>query len=266
MEYHFKKSVLLRLSFRIEKYFWLALPIILVILIWEGACFWGLVNNTLFPPPWKVAVSLWTMLSDGSLISDILASLWRVIFGLIIGSAIGIILGIATGRSKKIAKIISPLIHILRPLPPVAIIPLIIVWLGIGDVAKIFSISFAVFFPVWISAHIGSERIPSTYLWSARFLTASKLKVFFKLILPSSLPFIMSGIRTGVAMAFIMVFVSELAGASQGLGYRISISEWVYRIDDVMASLIVLALLCAVVDQLFIYLSNKVWPWIKLNR
>ena len=266
MEHFFKRSILLQLVYKIKKYFWKLLPIIVVILIWEGVCYFRIVNNALFPPPWKVAIALWQMLVDGSLISDTIASLWRVILGLSIGSIVGIGVGIATGRSDKIAKIISPIIHILRPLPPVAIIPLIIIWFGIGDIAKIFSISFAVFFPVWISAHIGSERIPLTYLWSARFLTVSKLKLFFKLILPASLPFIVSGIRTGIAMAFIMVFVSELAGASIGLGYRISISQLVYRIDEMMAALIVLALLCAIVDQLFIYIINKFLPWLKLNK
>jgi len=153
----------------------------------------------------------------------------------------------------------------LRPLPPVAIIPLIIIWFGIGAGAKIFSIAFAVFFPVWINTYIGSRQINHIFLWSGNLLTNSRLKILLKIIIPATLPFIVAGVRTSIAIAFIMVFVSELIGSSSGLGYRISISQLTYRIDEMMATLFVLGALGALSDKLFVFVINKKYSWLTKN-
>ena len=133
-----------------KRFLWFVLPIIVLIALWEFVSRSGFVNPALFPPPSRVAVALWRMITAGTLFSDLRDSLWRLLAGLFIGSAVGVILGLLTGRVKSFAAALSPIIQILRPLPPVAIIPLVIVWFGIDDGAKIFSIAFAVFFPVWI--------------------------------------------------------------------------------------------------------------------
>ena len=247
-----------------KKFLWFAPSIIFALVVWEITSHSSFISPNLFPPPSKVAVALWRMVMSGTLFSDLRDSLWRLTAGLVIGSTIGIFLGLLTGRIKSFTTTISPIIQILRPLPPVAIIPLVIVWFGIGDIAKIFSISFAVFFPVWLNAHIGARQIPRTYLWSAKLLTASSVKIFRKVIFPATLPFIIAGIRAGIAVAFIMIFVSELAGASSGLGYRISIAHSSYRIDTMIAGLVVLGALGATIDQLFIFATDKFLPWIKL--
>jgi len=232
---------------------------------WEIISRAEFVSLALFPPPSKVAIALWEMIITGVLFSDLYASLWRLAIGLFLGSVSGIFFGLATGRIKSFASIFTPIIQILRPLPPVAIIPLVIVWFGIDDGAKIFSIAFAVFFPVWINTHIGAEQVPQIFLQSTKLLTKSKNKIFFKVIFPASLPFSIAGIRIGIAIGFIMVFVSELAGASSGLGYRISIAHLSYRIDEMIAVLAVLGALGAITDQLFVFGINRLYPWINLS-
>ncbi len=248
-----------------RRFLWFVSPIVLVLVLWEFVSDSGLVNPALFPAPSKVAVALWLMVQAGTLLLDLQASLWRLLAGLVLGSSAGALVGLLTGRIKNFANALSPIIQVLRPLPAVAIIPLIIVWFGIDDGAKIFSIAFATFFPVWINTHIGSQQIPRAFLWSASLLTHSSLKVFREVVFPATLPFVMAGIRTGIAIAFIMVFVSELAGASSGLGYRISVTSLAYRIDEMVAALFVLGALGALTDQLFVFLSNKIFPWIKLS-
>jgi NitT/TauT family transport system permease protein len=248
-----------------SKYLWPIAPLLAVLVLWELVSRSGIVSTALFPPPSQVMQSLGELVRSGTLLFDIKASLWRVLAGLVLGTLFGVVLGLLTGRMKSWAAALSPIIQVLRPLPAVAIIPLVIVWLGIGDGAKIFSISFAVFFPVWINAHIGAERVPRAFLWSAQLLTQSFFKKLFKVILPAALPFIIAGVRVGIAVAFIMVFVSELAGASVGVGYRISVSHLAYRIDDMMAALIVLGALGAFVDQLFVYFTRRIFPWVKLS-
>ncbi len=248
-----------------KKIVWFILPILFVILLWEGVSHTAIVSQFLFPPPSKVLLALFEMIRSGTLITDIGASLWRLALGLLFGSVIGIGVGLLTGKMKQMSSMLVPIIQIFRPLPPVAIIPLVIIWFGIDDGAKIFSIAFAVFFPVWINTHIGAQQTPRAYIWSAKLLTESTAKIFRRVILPAATPFIVAGIRTAISVGFIMVFVSELAGASSGLGYRISISELSYHIDEMLAALIILGLLGAITDQLFVISTRKLFPWINLT-
>lgn len=245
------------------KRFYFILPILIFIILWQLISTSGLVNITLFPPPTKVFLAFIELWDSGQLILDVKSSILRLLSGLSLGSLFGISIGLLTGRIRLIDKSFSPLLNFLRSLAPVAIIPIIIVWLGIGEKAKIFSISFGVFFPVWINTHIGASNISIHYLRAAETLTKSIFKRLFKVILPASLPFIFAGIRTGIAIAFIMVFVSELAGASVGIGYSIAVSHLNYRIDKMIAGLILLGFLGAITDYIFVKVTMWLFPWIK---
>ncbi len=231
-------------------------------IIWQVVSTSGIVNRTIFPPPTDVFEALVSLTVSGELFVHINASIWRVIGGLFIGSVAGIILGLLTGRIRLIDNFLSPILQLFRSFPPVAIIPLVIVWLGIGDTAKLFLISFAVFFPVWISTHTGASGIQINYLHAAVTLTKSRFKRWFKVVLPASSPSIVIGVRMGISIAFILVFVSELAGASSGLGYLISVSQASYRMDVMISGLFVLGFLGAFTDYLFMKTINRMLPWI----
>jgi ABC-type nitrate/sulfonate/bicarbonate transport system permease component len=246
-----------------KKYWQASLSILSLLVIWELVSRSQLVPISLFPPPTKVAMAFVEMGRSGELLRDIQASLWRAVIGFALGSAVAICTGLLTGRIKALNNYLSPVIQLFRPLPPVAIIPLIIVWFGIGEEAKIFSIAFAVFFPVWINTHLGAQEIPKTFLWSAETLRVTRLQVLWKVIFPAALPFILAGLRTGIAMAFIMVFVSELAGASAGIGYQISVSQLAYRVDRMMAALILLGLFGALADFLLTRWAWWQFPWLR---
>ena len=238
------------------------LAILILLIVWELISRSRLVPISLFPPPTKVALAFAEMARSGELLRDIQASLWRAVVGFALGGAAGICIGLLTGRIKVLNTYLSPVIQLFRPLPPVAIIPLIIVWFGIGEVSKLFAIAFAVFFPVWINTHVGAQEIPKAFLWSAKTLRVGGVPVLWKVIFPAALPFILTGLRTGIAMAFIMVFVSELAGASAGIGYQISISQLAYRVDRMMADLILLALFGALADLLITRYFWWQFPWL----
>lgn len=249
------------------KKFWQAgLSILSFLVIWEFISRAQFVSISLFPPPTKIALAFIEMARSGELLRDIQASLWRAVVGFGLGSTAGICIGLFTGRFRTLNNYLSPIIQLFRPLPPVAIIPLVIVWFGIGEASKIFSIAFAVFFPVWINTHLGAEGIPKTFLWGAKTLHVTKLKTLGSVIFPAALPFIAAGLRTGIAIAFVMVFVSELAGASAGIGYQISVSQLAYRVDRMMAALILLASFGALADFLLTRLIWWFFPWIKFGQ
>ncbi len=254
------------LTNRYTKWFQTVLPVIVFLSLWEIVSRLEIVNPRLFPPPSLVWNALLEWAEKGELWRDIKASYWRMLIGYFIGGSLGIVAGILTGRSRLVNLSLSPIIQVLRPMPPVAIIPLVIVWLGIGDIAKIFSISFAVFFPVWINTHLGASSVASIYLWSAKILCPSKIRIIFNVLIPAVLPSIVAGLRTSIAIAFIMVYVAEIAGASSGIGYQISVSHLAYRIDKMVAALFVLAFAGALADFLFARLIQAAFPWMQAGR
>jgi NitT/TauT family transport system permease protein/sulfonate transport system permease protein len=236
-----------------------------LLIVWEVVSRMQLMNPSLWPPPTKVLFAFAEMFLSGDLQRDVPTSFLRAVSGLAVGTAFGIIIGIITAKIDTADHCLTPLIQLLRPLPPVAIIPLVIVWLGIGEVSKLFSISFAVFFPVWINTYLGARQVPESLIWSAQSLKVRGVAVLWKVILPASLPFILVGIRTGVAIAFVMVFVSELAGASVGVGYQISVSHLAYRVDRMLAALTILGVLGYFTDLTLTAAAKRAFPWLKLS-
>jgi ABC-type nitrate/sulfonate/bicarbonate transport system permease component len=237
-----------------------------VFVIWEVIAYVELVPKTLFPPPSQVASALLEMAKSGELVRDFWVSMRRALLGLAVGTLAGIAIGIITGRLPIADGLLTPCIQLARPLPPVAVLPLLITWLGITEFSKIFSIAFAVFFPVWMNSHLGAREIPKTYLWTAQSLGLGAGSTFLRVILPAALPFIAAGFRTGISMAFVMVFVSELAGASAGIGYQINLAHLAYRVDRMMAGLVTLAVAGALTDRIFTWLLRVTFPWLYLTQ
>ena len=242
-----------------------ALSIGFVLLIWEMISRYELINSLLFPPPSDVVSAFLDWYQD-SFWLDFLSSIKRAVIGLLFGALIGVILGILTGRLFLIDRLVSPLLNVLRSFPPVAIIPFIILWLGIGETAKIFSIFFASIMPIWISTHNGVKNVPVVYLKNAKIQNISTLRVYFQIILPASLSSIVSGVRIAIAIAFIMIYVSELTGSSRGIGYQIDINHLAYRIDRMMAALFVLGLMATMLDWLFNKSIYALCPWLKFIK
>lgn len=225
-----------------------------------------IINSKLIPSPIKVFLGIIEWAKSGELLRDFLTSVWRGLAGLIIGASLGIFLGLFTGRSHTIDLILTPLLNVFKAFPPVALLPVFITFFGIGDFSKVFSISFASVFPLWVNTHVGASSIPVEYIRSAQLLTNSRLKIFFRIIFPASMNSIVAGFRISIAISFIMLYVSELAGASSGLGYQISSSHLSYRMDRMLGALIILGITASMVDFLFNKLVKRVFPWIQLSK
>lgn len=224
------------------------------------------VNTQMFPPPSGVIATLYGMLADGQLAAHAWSSLKRVAAGFVIGSSAGILVGLFTGRLALLQSMSDPVLHGLRSIPAIAFVPLAIVWFGLGETPKIALISWGTFFPVWISTFIGVRDVPKLYIQSALSLGAGPLNVMFRVVLPAALPFVFAGLRHATAVAFVIVVAAELVGASSGLGYLISFSHLVFRIDMMFVGLLALGVLGFLADAAFAALLQRLFPWYRAER
>jgi len=202
----------------------------------------------------------------GDLWKDVLASCRRAVVGYVLGCSFGILLGTLTGRIRLANRVLSPLGHVLRAFPPVAIAPLAITWFGLAETSKYFLVFWGVLFPVWIGTHAGMSHVAQTYVWAARSLGAKRQHLFAEVLLPASLTHVLAGMRVAIGICFICVFVAEMAGAYEGIGFRISTSYLVFRVDRMLAALIVLGGMGAISDQLFHFTTTRVFPWTQFNK
>jgi NitT/TauT family transport system permease protein/sulfonate transport system permease protein len=201
------------------------------------------------------------LINEGILGRDVYWSVRRALTGLVTGSLLGIVVGLFTGRVLAVRLLLEPVIQVLRPIPGIAWIPFAILWFGVGEVPKLFIISLGVFFPVWLSTHVGVIATRSQYVEAAQSLGAGKRELFYRVVLPATLPSIVTGLRQGLAIAFILVVAAELTGASSGLGNLISQSHLIFRTDRMLVGLALLGVLGALVDFGFSRLARWIVHW-----
>jgi ABC-type nitrate/sulfonate/bicarbonate transport system permease component len=238
-----------------------ALSLLAVLAIWQVIYLLNIVNPTLMPSPagvWQAAV---TMYSKGILLSDLAISVRRAVIGFTIGASLGIALGLLTSRTRLFAVALNPLFTLLRPIPAIALVPVAIVWFGIGEDSKYFVISYTVFLAVWLNTHHGMGHTPSLYIRAARSLGASRPVEFLQVVVPASAPYIFAGLRLGAALAFLSLVAAELTGASSGIGYRLDESRQYILINRMFVGLIELGLLGATVDTIFVLLGRRLVHW-----
>lgn len=223
-------------------------------------------NPALLPTPIEVGTALKDFIVSGSLFGDVYWSLRRALFGLICGGVLGVIVGTITGRIDAFNWLLTPVFNGLRALPPVAIVPLVVVWAGLGEPAKIFITSWAAFFPVWLNTHAGVSSVDKMIIWAARSLGARSDRLLFAVTLPAALPQILVGFRLAISSTLICVIVAEMTGAYAGLGYRLQTSYLVFRVDRMLACMVVLAFIGVAGDRSFCCFASRLFPWIKLTH
>lgn len=243
---------------------WLGgLGVLLFLLVWELAprVIPG-VNIKMFPPPTHIVEVFADMTwGSGEIWPHLGASLLRALWGFLLGSAAGILVGVTTGQWLALREISDPVLHGLRAIPAIAIVPLAIVWFGLGDLSKVMLIAWGTFFPVWINTFIGVRDIPQVYLRSAATLGTRPGAQLLQVALPAALPFIFAGLRQATAVAFVVLVAAELVGAEKGLGYLISFAHLVFRVDIMFVGLIYLGAIGFLVDQLFAWSLHRFFPW-----
>lgn len=245
---------------------WSILPVVSVVgtlLAWDAVVRLEMFSPSLLPSPADVVRASRDMWSSGTLGGDVLSSLTRAGRGFILGSLTAIFVGSLTGRGRVVRGLLEPIIQLLRPIPAIALVPLAILWFGIGEESKLFLTSLGVFFPVWVNTHIGVSSTRDDYLKVAACLGAPRGQVLTEVVLPAALPFVLAGLRQGISMAFILIVASEQAGASQGLGFRLDQSRLFSQPERLFVCLAALGILGAAADQFFHRLTRRFVGWAK---
>ncbi|WP_247808501.1 MULTISPECIES: ABC transporter permease [unclassified Bradyrhizobium] len=232
-----------------------ALSLPLFVGLWELVSRSGTVNMVLFPPPTVVAAAVLEWIRSGQFFSDLLASLFRVTTGL--GGTLGILLGVLTGQFPVISSLLSPLFHILRPIPPIAFVPIVILWFGLSEAGKLFLVVWGVFFTVWL----GVQKVDRGLIRAALMLGTPRRQMLQEIVLLGALPYIVVGLRTAVSISFYTLVAAELAGAFAGIVYRIEIAQQNLQTGQVMGGLAALGLMSFIADRLFAALAERIVWW-----
>jgi ABC-type nitrate/sulfonate/bicarbonate transport system permease component len=219
------------------------------------------INTVLFPPPSKVVETLWPMLLSGEIAHNIVVSVGRAGAGFLIAAVLGIAAGVASARVRVLQHLTEPLLHGFRAIPVIALVPLSVLWFGIGETAKVALVATGAFFPIWIATFIGVRDVHIVYLRSAACLGAGRLATMVWVILPAALPFILTGLRQAMAISLIVLVAAELSGATAGVAYMMSMGHQLFRVDVMFIGLLLLGTLGFVFDRLFVLLTQRLFPW-----
>lgn len=234
-------------------------PIILII-IWYIVCdVLGLIPKFMFPGPVEVVESFIKLLVSGKLFRDIYATLYKVIIGLILAGAVGITGGIILGWSKRLERLCSLIISILRPIPPIAWIPFSILWFGIGSTPAIFIIFMGCVFPILVSTIDGVHRTKGVLIEAAQTFGVSNYQMLTKVIMPATIPYIVSGLKVGIGIALMCTISGEMIGSSTGIGYMILTSTNLFDTGSTVVGMIVIGIIGIVFDYIFTKIQERIF-------
>jgi NitT/TauT family transport system permease protein len=267
-------------SNRWQRIFEGALVPVVLIALWQTVASLGLANDKILPSPLAVVHKWWLYLLpyeafdpkgdwldrikwifSGEMIRDTWESMGRVVGGFAVGGILALPLGLLMGSSQVLYRYLNPLVQVLRPIPPIAYIPLAILWFGLGNAPAIFLIALGAFFPVLINTIAGVRAVDSIYLRAAQNLGANQWTIFRRVILPAATPYILSGVRIGIGTAFIVVIVSEMIAVNNGLGFRILEAREYFWSDKIIAGMFTIGFLGLAIDTAMNRLNNYLLRW-----
>ena len=235
--------------------------IVLLLASWELAAASGWVPSMSFPRMSAVLVAWWDLIISGELFGELVPSILRMFGGYFIGVALGVVLGLLMGYFRFFYSLLEPITEVLRPIPSPAYLPIVILFLGIDDEMKVFMIAFASLFPVLLNTYSGVRSVDPIQLQTARTFGVTGWKLLWQIVLPSAAPYIFTGMRVSLAVALIVMVISEMVAASSGIGYFILSAQRGFKIRDMFAGVLTLAVVGYVLNRLFVAIENRVLAW-----
>lgn len=231
---------------------------VLILLLWEWAADTGRINGNVIPPPSKLAQTFMQLVSSGKLAQGLLISFERVIVGFLIASVIGITVGFLMGLFAPVNKMLSSLVNILRPIPVIALIPIFIIILGIGEAANISIIIIGALWPILLNTLAGVLSVDRKLLEVAYVYGISRKKTIFRIILPSALYHILTGLRLGIGGAWVSVVAAEMIGATSGIGYMIMFAKSLAQASNMYVLVLVIGVIGFLIDRILLLFQNHI--------
>src|SRR3984885_9195563 len=245
-----------------------SVSIVLFFVIWAAFSFANanylkLFNAVLMPGPLDVLRTGLDLIKSGELQNDILASMSRVLQGFAIAAVLGVGLGMAVGRSGLLENLIDPMLELLRPIPPLAFLPMMVLWFGIGEASKIAFIAYAAFFPIFTTTLEGIKYVDPLLLRAASSLGASQRDLFRYVVLPAAMPGIITGLRLGFGLSFFVIVAAEFIAADSGLGYLINDARTFFLVSQMLLGAAVIGLIGFTFNRLLRLLEARLLRWRK---
>jgi ABC-type nitrate/sulfonate/bicarbonate transport system permease component len=238
-----------------------ALTFALVLALWWAATARGWVSAFALPPPGEVLTALVEMTRNGTLAKHLTASLQRLLFGWSLGASLGVLVGFAVGLSSLARSSALPLVSALFPVPKIALLPLFIIWLGIGEVSKVATIAFGVFSPMAIATFGGVDNVDRNLIRMAQSFGVPTLSIIRRIILPGAMPALLSGARISASIAIILLTAAEMIGAQFGVGAMVLAAGNLMQIDQLVAGVLVLSAMGFTISQLIGRMERRWLRW-----
>ena len=232
-----------------------------IILVWQLACVTGFVPVRVLPAPSDVALAGWKLLLSGELARNIWVSFWRAGIGFVIGGGIGFAFGLVNGLSQLSNRLTDTTLQMVRNIPHLALIPLVILWFGIDEEAKLFLVALGVFFPIYLNTLHGIRTVDPQLIEMGRIYGMSNSELFRRVIFPGALPSIFVGLRFALGIMWLTLIVAETIAASSGLGYMAMQAREFMQIDVVVLSILIYALLGKLADSASGALERLTLSW-----
>jgi NitT/TauT family transport system permease protein len=234
-----------------------ATSLALAFLIWQLLSTF-IFNPFLIPPPLEVIRTAIPMVMSGEIFADVSISMSRILVGFFSGSLIGVIFGVLLGRIRVLHDLLDPIMELLRYLSPTAMIPIAVIWFGIGELSKYFLIFWGTFFIVLINTTAGVWRAPITRQRAAECLGANRLQIFVMVVIPSAVPYIVTGMRVAMASSFMSIIPAEILAADSGIGYLLQKSSMLLQTNRIFVALLTICILGFAVDRMFRFFVQRV--------
>jgi sulfonate transport system permease protein len=234
---------------------------VLVIAAWQLGASHGVISSRFLPAPSDVALAFWHLAGTGELWRDMAVSTVRALTGFALGGSIGFVLGVLNGTSPLAARLLDSSLQMLRNIPHLAMIPLVILWFGIDESAKLFLVSVGVFFPIYLNTYHGVRTVDAGLLEMAESYGLDRWRLFRQVILPGALPSILVGFRYGLGIMWLTLIVAETISASQGIGYMTMNAREFLQTDVVVLGILIYAGLGKAADWAAHWLERRCLAW-----
>ena len=232
-----------------------------ILLLWQCAAERHWLDADILPSPGTVTRTLWSMLQDGTLLTDIAVTVYRLAIGFVIGTAAGTVAGLLTGAIPFARRLLDPMLQALRSVPSLAWVPLFILWFGIYDTSKVILIAVGVFFPIYLNLMAAIAGVDRKLIEVGRVHDYGWLRQMLRIQLPAALPLYLTGIRGGLGLGWMFIASAEMMGANNGLGFILTNGEEIGRPDQIMVAILVFAVLGKSTDWLLARGAARLTAW-----